>query len=651
MQLENPASLEELNRSERFKVQKEADIANLRQALNSPASDHDKRLTKKEYESAKKWLGLDQLEYQRLLNSRNEFLRQSLKNYLLSLAASDDFNADATRFLALWLAHADDFQASMVVSKQLPEVASRKFVSLMNQLSSRLQNKDDTFNQALFALVRRICEEHPYHGMFHAYAGNKIQGGHDAQGISRNAAAKRICESLSKSPRTSKIWAAIQRSNDLYMNLARMKAEELRQGARVPLRNFDHSRRVGRDVPSLGVPPITMSITLREDCDYTKVPTIYSFKPEMTISNGLSTPKVLTAITSDGQEYKQLFKSGSDDLRQDTIMEQVFDEACAILARNKATRLRKLRIRTYKVVPLDGTSGAIEFVQPTLPLMDFLSDAHQRYHPKDLKWKTAREKIAQVQEMDTTVKVKAFQDVKTRFSPVLRHFFFERFLDPDDWFARRLAYTRSTAAISILGHILGLGDRHCQNILLDTHTGEVVHIDLGVAFEAGRILPKPETVPFRLSPDIVDGFGMLKTEGVFRRCCEFTLEALRENKDIILTLLNVLRYDPLYSWSVSPLRARKLQDEQEATGVSVAPSVVSRRRSAHVPDGSGDAKKQNQEDRLSEADRALSVVNKKLSAALSATAAVNELIQQATDDRNLALLFHGKFPTRLIDSY
>ena len=42
-----------------------------------------------------------------------------------------------------------------------------------------------------------------------------------------------------------------------------------------------------------------------------------------------------------------------------------------------------------------------------------------------------------------------------------------------------------------------------------------------------------------------------------------------------------------------------------------------------------------------EADRALTVVAKKLSRSLSVVATVNELIQQATDERNLALLFCG----------
>lgn len=68
-----------------------------------------------------------------------------------------------------------------------------------------------------------------------------------------------------------------------------------------------------------------------------------------------------------------------------------------------------------------------------------------------------------------------------------------------------------------VGYVVGLGDRHVQNILIDLQTAELVHIDLGVAFEQGRILPTPETVPFRLTRDIVDGMGISGVEGVFRR--------------------------------------------------------------------------------------------------------------------------------------
>lgn len=37
----------------------------------------------------------------------------------------------------------------------------------------------------------------------------------------------------------------------------------------------------------------------------------------------------------------------------------------------------------------------------------------------------------------------------------------------------------SIAISSIVGYVLGLGDRHCQNILLDEKTAEAIHIDFG----------------------------------------------------------------------------------------------------------------------------------------------------------------------------
>ena len=94
--------------------------------------------------------------------------------------------------------------------------------------------------------------------------------------------------------------------------------------------------------------------------------------------------------------------------------------------------------------------------------------------------------------------------------------------------------------MQMVGHVLGLGDRHINNILIDNTSGEVVHIDLGVAFEQGRILPTPEKIPFRLTRDIVDGFGPAGVEGVFRACCEQSITVLRQNSQAVLTVLEVM---------------------------------------------------------------------------------------------------------------
>jgi ataxia telangiectasia mutated family protein len=78
-----------------------------------------------------------------------------------------------------------------------------------------------------------------------------------------------------------------------------------------------------------------------------------------------------------------------------------------------------------------------------------------------------------------------------QFHPVMRHFFTEKHKDPMAWFAMRLNYTRSVAVASMVGWVLGIGDRHCSNILIDTITGELVHIDFGIVFEEVRIQTCP----------------------------------------------------------------------------------------------------------------------------------------------------------------
>lgn len=64
----------------------------------------------------------------------------------------------------------------------------------------------------------------------------------------------------------------------------------------------------------------------------------------------------------------------------------------------------------------------------------------------------------------------------------------------------------------------------------------------------GRSLWVPELVPFRLTNDVVDGLGFTGVDGVFRRCCEETLRVLREQSVAVMTILEVLRHDPLNRW-------------------------------------------------------------------------------------------------------
>lgn len=110
-------------------------------------------------------------------------------------------------------------------------------------------------------------------------------------------------------------------------------------------------------------------------------------------------------------------------------------------------------------------------------------------------------------------------------------YFLEMFTEPGDWYESRKVFSYSVALWSVIGYVVGLGDRHPENILIDTNNGiyvsyasedecirvqalimlfdlgECVHVDFDCLFDKGLGLARPEIVPFRLTPNIVDALG------------------------------------------------------------------------------------------------------------------------------------------------
>ncbi|KAG7051814.1 Serine/threonine-protein kinase tel1 [Colletotrichum scovillei] len=636
-QLQDQDSLKDLARLQTLREGKSDEVSQLQDLISSTRDPHLKQRYQGHLNRARLWLGLDEQKLRRMEQTRGEFVRLSLENYLLSLTASDEHNNDALRFTALWLERSEEPETNEAVKKHLDKTPTRKFATLMNQLSSRLQDQPSSpFQKLLIQLVYKICLQHPYHGMYQIWSGTKVKTRKEDQvAVLRLKATEKVASLLQSAKPVAAIWQAIDRTSSYYHRLAVDRdSNKFKAGQKMALKDVHSAQSLQNALAKYKIPPPTMQLEVSATMDYSNVPIISKLDPQMSIASGVSAPKIITAVGSDGKKYRQLVKGGNDDLRQDAIMEQVFAAVSDLLKLHRSAQQRNLGIRTYKVLPLTSASGLIEFVPNTIPLHDFLMPAHERYFPKDLKGSQCRKDISNAQGKTVEHRITAYRKVIDKFHPVMKYFFMENFVDPDEWFAKRLAYTRTTAAISMLGHVLGLGDRHGHNILLDSKTGEVVHIDLGVAFEMGRILPVPELVPFRLTRDIVDGMGITGTEGVFRRCCEFTLHALREETYSIMTILDVLRYDPLYSWSISPVRLAKLQREVQGDDYN-------RDDDEGDEDGGGKGKKGQQVNEPSEANRALEVVRGKLSTTLSVTATVNDLINQATDISNLAVLYSG----------
>lgn len=93
--------------------------------------------------------------------------------------------------------------------------------------------------------------------------------------------------------------------------------------------------------------------------------------------------------------------------------------------------------------------------------------------------------------------------------------------------------------------MLGLGDRHCENILFDVTNGETFHVDFNMLFNKGESLAVPETVPFRLTHNMTDAMGALGIEGPFKKNCEIVLRIMQKEKNTLLAYLRPMVYDPL----------------------------------------------------------------------------------------------------------
>jgi PI-3-kinase-related kinase SMG-1 len=140
--------------------------------------------------------------------------------------------------------------------------------------------------------------------------------------------------------------------------------------------------------------------------------------------------------------------------------------------------------------------------------------------------------------------------------------------------------------MSIVGYILGLGDRHLDNILVDFSSGDIVHIDYNVCFDKGLRLKIPEIVPFRLTHTIQAALGLTGVEGIFRGNCEAVLEALKRNKDVILMLLQVFVWDPLVEWMRGDGHDEAAIGGEERKGMELAVSLslfASRVQEIRVP--------------------------------------------------------------------
>uniref|UniRef100_A0A8I5N8P4 Serine/threonine-protein kinase ATR n=1 Tax=Papio anubis TaxID=9555 RepID=A0A8I5N8P4_PAPAN len=337
----------------------------------------------------------------------------------------------------------------------------------------------------------------------------------------------------------------------------------------------------------------------------------------------LQKPKKISLKGSDGKFYIMMCKP-KDDLRKDCRLMEFNSLINKCLRKDAESRRRELHIRTYAVIPLNDECGIIEWVNNTAGLRPILT---KLYKEKGV-YMTGKElrqcmlpKSAALSE-----KLKVFQEfLLPRHPPIFHEWFLRTFPDPTSWYSSRSAYCRSTAVMSMVGYILGLGDRHGENILFDSLTGECVHVDFNCLFNKGETFEVPEIVPFRLTHNMVNGMGPMGTEGLFRRACEVTMRLMRDQREPLMSVLKTFLHDPLVEWS-KPVKGHSKAPLNE-TG-----EVVNEKAKTHVLDI---------EQRL---QGVIKTRNRVTGLPLSIEGHVHYLIQEATDENLLCQMYLGWTP-------
>lgn len=217
---------------------------------------------------------------------------------------------------------------------------------------------------------------------------------------------------------------------------------------------------------------------------------------------------------------KVIFKSG-DDLRQDQLVMQMINLMDSLL---KKVNL-DLKLRTYGILASGQKDGMMEFV-------------------------AGSSEISAVLSKDGSILNFLRRNNPDRHGPYGVQ---AKCLD---------LFTRSCAGSCVVTYILGIGDRHLENIMV-TQEGQLFHLDFG--FILGRD-PKPFPPPFRLTRAMVDAMGGMDSEYYhsFKTYCCQAFNWLRKSAFLILNLLSLMRDANIPDMSIhsKPDEVLKLLEER-----------------------------------------------------------------------------------------
>jgi len=265
-------------------------------------------------------------------------------------------------------------------------------------------------------------------------------------------------------------------------------------------------------------------------------------------------PRELRMTGSDGVKYAFVLK-GHEDIRQDERIMQLFGLVNNLLANDPASAKRHLNIQAYAAVPLPNQCGLLGWV----PHSDTMHEMIRSYRESrkiliNIEHRIMLQMAPDYDNLTLMQKVEVFSyAMDNTTGQDLYRVLWLKSKSSEAWLDRRTNYIRSLAVMSMVGYILGLGDRHPSNLMMDRITGKIIHIDFGDCFEVAMQREKyPERVPFRLTRMLTYAMEVSTIEGSFRTTCEHVMRVLRDNKESLMAVLEAFIHDPLLTWRLDP---------------------------------------------------------------------------------------------------
>ena len=274
------------------------------------------------------------------------------------------------------------------------------------------------------------------------------------------------------------------------------------------------------------------------------------FSPVLRVIESKQHPRRLSIAGSDGQDHAFLLK-GHEDLRQDERVMQLFGLVNTFLSLDRSTAKSDLHISRYSVIPLSPNSGLIQWVPHTDTLHAVIKQYRDAKHIQlNIEQRLMLKEAPDYQTLPLLNKVEVFEHALLLTSEFdLARALYIKAGSAEVWLDHRQRYTRSLAVMSMVGYILGLGDRHPSNLMLERRSGQVVHIDFGDCFDVAMTREKyPERVPFRLTRMLRAAMECGGLAGSYEATCTLTMATLRKNKNSAMALLEAFVYDPLINW-------------------------------------------------------------------------------------------------------